>query len=32
MAQQHGRWMENAPVLVTAYTLMALEHTHRVLR
>ena len=27
-----GRWMENDPVLVTAYTLMALEHIHRVLR
>ena len=27
-----GRWMENDPVLVTAYTLIALEHIHRVLR
>lgn len=27
-----GRWMENDPVLVTAYTLLALEHVHRTLR
>jgi squalene-hopene/tetraprenyl-beta-curcumene cyclase len=27
-----GRWMESDPVLVTAYTLLALEHVHRTLR
>lgn len=27
-----GRWMENDPVLVTAYTLLALEHTYRALQ
>ena len=27
-----GRWMENDPVLVTAYTLLALEHVHRALK
>jgi squalene-hopene/tetraprenyl-beta-curcumene cyclase len=27
-----GRWMENDPVLVTAYTLLALEHVQRTLK
>lgn len=27
-----GRWMENDPVLVTAYTLLALEHVYRALQ
>lgn len=27
-----GRWMENDPSLVTAYTLLALEHIHRTLK
>jgi squalene-hopene/tetraprenyl-beta-curcumene cyclase len=27
-----ARWMEGDPVLVTAYTLLALEHLHRTLR
>lgn len=27
-----GRWMENDPALVTAYTLLALEHIHRSLQ
>ncbi len=27
-----GRWMESDPVLVTAYTLLALEHVHRALK
>jgi squalene-hopene/tetraprenyl-beta-curcumene cyclase len=27
-----ARWMEGDPVLVTAYTLLALEHMHRTLR
>lgn len=27
-----GRWMENDPVLVTAYTLLALQHVHRALK
>ncbi len=27
-----SRWMEGDPVLVTAYTLLALEHVHRTLR
>lgn len=26
-----GRWMESSPVLVTAYTVLALEHVHRAL-
>ncbi len=27
-----GRWMESDPVLVTAYTVLALEHIHRTLK
>jgi squalene-hopene/tetraprenyl-beta-curcumene cyclase len=27
-----ARWMEGDPVLVTAYTLLALEHVHRSLK
>lgn len=27
-----GRWMESSPVLVTAYTVLALEHVHRALK
>ncbi|MFZ4767065.1 MAG: cycloartenol synthase, partial [Roseimicrobium sp.] len=31
-SNETSRWMEGDPVLVTAYTLLALEHVHRVLR
>jgi squalene-hopene/tetraprenyl-beta-curcumene cyclase len=27
-----GRWMESDPVLVTAYTVLALEQVHRTLK
>lgn len=27
-----GRWMESSPVLVTAYTVLALEHVHRAIK
>ena len=26
-AVQHDRWMESDPVLITAYALIAIEHT-----
>ena len=28
-ANQNGRWMESNPILVTAYTVMALEEIYR---